>query len=186
MHPILKFPLNSFPRPSIDSHLFPLPADLVDWQLLASKHERFVVEVPRVLRRWRHNNHLQIRAIAGRRGGEVKLAVGGRKIRQHNLLLLQLLPRRCSNSSCLQAGRSAQGTQRLPVWRAWSINRVGTAQVVVPSSAGATSPLGTPLGQLRSSLLTGSSLPGSLLLQGVSEPGSTATLGTAAAPGRAN
>ena len=86
--------------------------------------------------------HLQLRAIAGRRGGEVNLAVGGREVRQHNLammgvitmmmitngdnnahddddaqhknLLLLLLPRRCSNPSCLQAGRSAQDTQRLP------------------------------------------------------------------------
>ena len=33
---------------------------------------------------------------------------------QHKNLLLLLLPRGCSNPSCLQAGRSAQDTQRLP------------------------------------------------------------------------
>ena len=32
--------------------------------------------------------HLQLRAIAGRRGGEVNLAVGGREIRQHNLMMM--------------------------------------------------------------------------------------------------
>ena len=35
--------------------------------------------------------HLQIRAIAGRRGGEVNLAVGGREVRQHNLAMMAML-----------------------------------------------------------------------------------------------
>ena len=35
--------------------------------------------------------HLQLRAIAGRGGGEVNLAVGGREVRQHNLAMMGVI-----------------------------------------------------------------------------------------------